>query len=504
MRSHLLPPPGLPADRDTVTALLQAIGAGPVKPTSGAWTILDTPDSRVRASGQILSRQGRTMALHVRTGLASDVAVAAQRWSSARIPRFVSEWSEGPLRDAVAPIAKARAVLPVLECRGERFLAACQDDQGKTVVRIEVWLVTPDGGEPRIWTILCGLRGYVRDHKTTLATILCRGWRVVAEDPLALLADEVTDPITGDAPDFPDLTQPAGPALRACLTTTLERLVALEDGVVTDIDHEFLHQHRVTLRRVRSLTAQFATVFEPTAARRIRDLLAGWARCSNALRDLDVWLMMEDEHAALVPERLRSGLDELFTGIRSDRSAVQRKLADRFRSSAHQAERKELAGLLHSAGPGPDAGLPLVTLARRRTWRAYRRAAAEGAQIDILTPAEAVHEVRIRCKKLRYLLDACGAAMVPDDHEILRGHLRTVQGVLGEFNDANVQSNALLARVEHHTSSPATLLAVGALLAALEVNRKALTDRLLLGLSDLAAPGTRLRYRSLFRDEDLH
>lgn len=501
MRSPLLPPPGLPADRPTVTALFAAIGADPLLPELGTWTVLDTPDGRLRASAHVLIQRGKVLALHGRGSLDQTAAMVSQPWSGSELSRFVADWPAGPVREAVAPLAKARAVLPLLTCRIERFVGHRRDGNGKTVARVEVWLVTPQGGERRIWAVVDGLRGYAREFRGTVGLVLGRGWRESGEDPLALLADEAAGPMTNnDLPDFPDDDAQAGPALRDCLGRTLERLAVLEEGVVEDIDTEFLHQHRVTLRRVRSLTAQFATVFSPEDGQRIRDLLAGWSRCSNTVRDLDVWLQMREDHTALVPARLRPGLEPLFEELRRDRAAAHKALAERLASTAHRKERAELATLVKKADSGPDGELPLVELARRRTWRTYRRAAREGALIDVLTPAEAVHQVRIRCKKLRYLLDSCGAATAPDDHDQLRAQLRGIQGVLGEFNDASVQSEALLARVEAHQQQPKTLLAVGALLGALDRHRHELNDRLLLGLADLAAPATRLHYRSLFRD----
>ncbi len=54
-----------------------------------------------------------------------------------------------------------------------------------------------------------------------------------------------------------------------------------------------------------------------------------------------------------------------------------------------------------------------------------------------ITSAQALHRLRIQCKKLRYLLEFM-AGLVPDDPWPW-SHLKGLQDNLGEFNDLSVQ-----------------------------------------------------------------
>jgi CHAD domain-containing protein len=497
MRTPLLPPPGLRADRRTVASLFTALTVQAGEPVAATWTLYDTPDRRLWAAGLVLVQRARQLSLHRRQRLGSGDPVASLTWRPSKPPRLLDAWPAGPLKQALLPVVQVRALLPLFSCQVERHAGVRLDDQGKTVVRLEAWLVSPEAGGRRLWLAVEGLRGYGREQQAAVGVVRGRGWRKAGDEPMALLAGEMLGEQAREAPDFPDGQAPAGTALRACLRQAVLRLAPLEKGVVEDIDTEFLHHHRVLLRRVRSLTAQFRSVFAEADALRLRAILAGWARCSNPVRDLDVWMLARDEHNALVPDVLRPGLDALFAGIVRDRGEAHRVLAERLSSPVHSAERAELAALLDRAGDGPDAPKVLVRLAAQRTWKAYRRVAAEAATVDAATPSEAVHQVRIRCKKLRYLLDACGPFTAPDDHQRLREQLKAVQAALGAFNDISLQSAALLTRAGN--ASAATQLAVGALVGALDRQRLALRDQVLLGLAELIAPATRNRYRRLFR-----
>ena len=68
----------------------------------------------------------------------------------------------------------------------------------------------------------------------------------------------------------------------------------------------------------------------------------------------------------------------------------------------------------------------------------------EGEAIDDDSPARALHDLRITCKKLRYLLEFCQSLYPPKEIERLIKSLKTFQNVLGEFQDTELQALAIL------------------------------------------------------------
>ena len=85
-----------------------------------------------------------------------------------------------------------------------------------------------------------------------------------------------------------------------------------EAGVIADIDTEFLHDYRVSLRRVRSVLSLFKGVFSPEQTdalkREFSDLMAPTGR----VRDLDVYLLEKDIYFNLIPPNLHQGAEAMF------------------------------------------------------------------------------------------------------------------------------------------------------------------------------------------------
>ena len=90
------------------------------------------------------------------------------------------------------------------------------------------------------------------------------------------------------------------------------------------------------------------------------------------------------------------------------------------------------------------ADMPVRELADNRIWKAYRRVMKEGGAIDDSSPPAALHELRITCKKLRYLQEFFQSLYPADEIKALIKSLKAFQNVLGEFQDTEVQSQAIL------------------------------------------------------------
>ncbi len=71
-------------------------------------------------------------------------------------------------------------------------------------------------------------------------------------------------------------------------------------------------------------------------------------------------------------------------------------------------------------------------------------------------PDEAVHQVRIQCKKLRYLVEFFSELLPAEETEHIEKQLRRLQNTLGLFNDYSVQQRSLLSYWERKRKEPAT------------------------------------------------
>ena len=218
---------------------------------------------------------------------------------------------------------------------------------------------------------------------------------------------------------------------------------ANEDGVRADLDTEFLHDYRVAVRRTRCLLGQLREVFPDEKVAHFRSEFRWLARatappaistccCSSSARCAKPGTDVESL-SVFVRGRQR----------RAHRALVRQLNSDRYRSLL--AEWRDLLRDGPTVIPEPArAALPLFDVSSPRIRRLYRRMIEHASVIDADTPANALHEIRLDAKKLRYLIDATRSLYPRRQVDRIIRSLKKVQSVLGDFNDARVQEQHLL------------------------------------------------------------
>jgi CHAD domain-containing protein len=102
---------------------------------------------------------------------------------------------------------------------------------------------------------------------------------------------------------------------------------------------------------------------------------------------------------------------------------------------------------------------------------AYRAIVKSAATVTAQTPADELHRLRRRCKRMRYLLDGYASVYPHEAHREVLGALTALQACLGDIQDVDVrrQQLALAAsvladgRLARTAARPAeALLAIGA------------------------------------------
>ena len=225
----------------------------------------------------------------------------------------------------------------------------------------------------------------------------------------------------------------------------LDIMVANEPGMIADLDTEFLHDYRVSLRRARSLLGQIKNVFPADAVTHFASEFRWLAQATGPTRDLDVLLLgLRRTSENLPADDFAALLAFLGRKQRHEHHLLEQLLeSDRYRAL--------LAGWRNFLQHAPlgvseleDAARPLVEVTSRRIWRLYRRLVDHATAIHDKTPADAIHQVRIDAKKLRYLIDATRSLHDRRHLDRIIDSLKKVQTVLGDFNDAQVQERHLL------------------------------------------------------------
>ena len=421
----------------------------------------------------------------------------------------------GPLRDSLEPTIDVRRLLPQVEVEIHGRMLDVLDDDRKTVARIRIEVGrarTPGHAGPwqRIPTLvtLTALRGYDAAYERLLRIIESRpglkqsiaGLQVIALQSLG--ASPPRDVSRFDVALVPSVRADAG--ARQIYLALLDIMVANEPGMRADLDTEFLHDYRVSLRRTRSLLGQIKNVFPEDVVTHFRTEFRWLARATSPKRDLDVLL--------LSLRRMSEGLpaDDLATllAFLSRRQLHEQRLLERvLESSRYRALLAVWQNFLQDAPAGvpepPDAARSLVEVTSRRILRLYRRLVDHAMAIHDKTPADAIHQVRIEAKKMRYMIDATRSLHDRRNLDRIIDTLKRVQNVLGDFNDAQVQERNLLssgkAMVEAGAAESGALLSVGRLAENARNRAVSLRTQVDRELSRFCKDGIRTDFCRLFK-----
>jgi CHAD domain-containing protein len=369
---------------------------------------------------------------------------------------------------------------------------------GKTVARLLVIRPSLAGREPLPPRLaVTEVRGYLGQARRAARLIAgVAGVRAAAE-PLFADALRAIGRRPGDYSNKVDAAitadMPAGAAAAAVLLRLLDTIDANVAGVLADTDTEFLHDLRVSVRRTRSALKLFGDAVGGLSAGELAFFAAAFkwvGDLTTPTRDLDVHLLDFEETArglaaakpddlepfrAYLGQRRRKEFRALVRGLRSARftGLTSTWRARLVAASQHAAAPSKGARARSARAKGETAGL----LAMERTRATFTRVAKRGAAITPDSPAESLHDLRKRCKELRYALEFFAPLHDPAGYGKVIADLKRLQDCLGEFQDTEVQVGeirALAAAMLAAGEAPAvTLLAMGEVTAGLAARQRA-------------------------------
>jgi CHAD domain-containing protein len=274
-----------------------------------------------------------------------------------------------------------------------------------------------------------------------------------------------------------------------------------EPGIIDDIDTEYLHDYRVSIRKLRSVITLVKGAYSEEETRRLKDGFGDLARETNRLRDLDVYLLDEEDYRQHVPESIRSGLDRMFADLRAERATELGRLRRRLQSAEYKREMDSLVDWFSQSelSCGERAELAIGDVVEKEVRKHYRHVRKLGMALTRKTPDEEVHELRIECKKLRYLLEIFASLFHQKQLKNILKRLKGLQNILGDFNDYSVQSESMLEylnnakRLDKHSAS-----AIGGLIAILHSKQLEARTHVKEHFKEFADGKMRNRFKKLF------
>jgi CHAD domain-containing protein len=503
--NYLLPEPNT---RDALVKKLADRFTG-IRETSAvhSFDVMDTFDWRLFKAGWLMLRSADTYrTIDIYTGQSVDTLALK---SGKRIA-FAWDFPESGMSEALGPVMEMRALIPLGKVACQCVWHELLNSDEKVVVRLALETYRLDAGENAIEHCrMSPVRGYTKAAKSVVACLREMGLEPARQSPvLTLLERNGFSPGTYsskvDIQLPPDL--PAAEAVRRIMERLVTVMYRNLPGVREDIDSEFLHDFRVSVRRARSLLGQTKGVLNAETTVDLVARLKDMGAITGNLRDLDVYLLKKSEYTAMVADVLQPGVAQLFSALTRKRRYAKDRMVKRMATDNFASDMNALDAFVRSdplaKSEAPAANRPIGEMAREAIHKRYRRIVKKGRKITTGTPDEELHRLRIDCKKLRYLLEFFTSLFPKDQMKILIKQLKQLQENLGDFNDLSVQQEFLIDYLQGIAPrSPQGILlaaAIGGLITRLGIEHQRVRDQFLSVFAGFDDAENRKRFKTLF------
>ncbi len=213
-------------------------------------------------------------------------------------------------------------------------------------------------------------------------------------------------------------------------------------GILSDQDPEFLHQYRVCLRRTRAVISLLKGGVPASEKKWLSTGLKELMQKTNLLRDLDVYLLKRETFYKLLKPEHHSGLSLFFDDIELRRTTALDNLRGWLHSTSYQKQCKVIESLLQRPKQGisaQPADISCAIYARKAVWKRFKKVRGRAGKIDLQSEDAEIHQLRIDCKKLRYLLEVFAPVFTNSVFQRELNTLKQLQNYLGDHNDKAVQ-----------------------------------------------------------------
>lgn len=396
---------------------------------------------------------------------------------------FPSSWPAGPLRKHLENLVGLRALMPIAEINSSICTVELMNADHKVVFRFDLISLFESGKQRTPYLRLCRtrpLRGYGQEAAAAVTQLKALGCTEIETGPLeqSLINSGCAPvpyalrPVFGLSPEEPS---------REAVRDIVRRMLALarqqEQGIIDDIDTEFLHDYRICIRKIRSIFTLMKGVYTESDTARLKNQYGSLARPTNQLRDLDVYLLDRANYIALLPDNLREGLNTFFEGVQQERRLAHQRLCKHLKSKSYRRKIAAFEAFFTEPDDQPASRFsahPIKDLSSKRIYHRYRRIRKASRAITPATPDAVIHEIRIECKRLRYMLEFFGELYPHDELDAVVKDLKQVQSSLGLYNDYALQQGSLLAYCQAHreTMSVEQALSVGGLISVLNLKQR--------------------------------
>ncbi len=499
------------ADLDHLLAEIQRrLVLEPEAVSSSSRTVYDTFDWRLYDKGTVFELDGDGDG----AWRSFDRGEVLGRYPDLGAPGFAWDLPPAPATGRLADLLEMRRLLPLVSIHSTRTVLRVLDDERKTIGRVIVDEAVLDASPgdvdarspdlPLLPPVLevVSVRGYEKVLGPVDDLLAAQVLLAPAEDDVSVLAMRAVGLRPGAYRSKLKLSlDPAGPAWKTwtqVLRALFAAMVDNEQGVRDDIDSEFLHDYRVAVRRTRSVLGEAKGILPPDELAWFRAEFKWLGGVTGPTRDIDVFLLEMPAFTHALPADRRDDLAPFGEFLAARQRVAQQELVAELDTERYRTLIDRWTSFLADPGladPNPDrsgvggpelegsaddapAGqlaersVPLAftspaVVAAQRIEKAHKRLIRDGNVIDDDSEPERLHDLRKDAKRLRYLFECFGSLLDPDAVAGVVKALKSLQDVLGEYQDCQVQIASLESfgqQMLDDARAPASaLLAMGAL-----------------------------------------
>lgn len=372
--------------------------------------------------------------------------------SGAKETFFWWDFVDLPFGDTLKSALDVRAVYTMVDVSKTVINYRLLNQDDKTVARVTVSIFNSLDQRENIavFSTLQGVRGYDSSFKNLRRTLLQQGAQQVQPGPAvftALLGKSSRKPFDYSSKFSTILERDWSVAVvssEICLQL-LDTMKRNLQFVLQDVDTEFLHDFRVALRRTRSYLSLLKHIF-PEEIASFADQFKWLGMLTGPVRDLDVYLLKKEIYSSMLPGALRPGLPYFFADIEVERQQAFEEMVVGLQSERFVCLMDEWYRYLADF-PGREKNgnrdrlcLPeAVKIIHKR----FRQLIKKGMKIDDTSEDKSLHELRLRAKKFRYVLEFYASFFDKTNTKQFVKQLKKLQDNLGDFNDLSVQKKML-------------------------------------------------------------
>jgi CHAD domain-containing protein len=471
----------------------------------------DTFDWRLFDKNLSLLSQEKSFILY---NLKTENQIASVIYDNKIPPGFWWDFPDGAMGQLLKPILGVRALLNLGWIKKRILPVQILNIDEKIVVRIKIESVIPFASSKKIehanQVIVEAVKGYQKPFKDICAFLSSNGLEQSGSPNFNLILESLGKKPGEYSSKLSLQLQKDMPAREATIVILKHLLWIIkqnETGTKEDIDTEFLHDFRVAVRRTRSALEQIKGVFPTEVVNQYRSDFAKIGKSTNQLRDLDVYILKREKYEQMLPMHLREGLNPLFAELARQRKLNHRNITKVLDSDFYKTALISFETFLSSTdetdgNSATNAAMPIINLSKRFIFRRYKRILKDGQKINNTTPDHYLHQLRIECKKLRYLLEFFFSLFPQKKISTLIKYIKILQDNLGSFNDFSIQQNMLedyLAGLKQNTKNLILIAAaVGGLITELHREQQAARKAFSKTFTEFSCEQSRDLFQELF------